>query len=942
MPKKLVYYFGGKKADGDAALKPLLGGKGANLAEMVNLKLPVPPGFTITTEVCTHYYKNNRKYPRELRLQVRAALAKMEKEIGKKFGNKNDPLLVSVRSGARASMPGMMDTILNLGLNDETVHGLIEMTGNERFAYDSYRRFVQMYGDVVMELRPHNKDERDPFELIIETMKRSKGVKLDTELTAEDLKELVFRFKMEIKNRLGRDFPEDPMEQINGAVDAVFNSWMNERAIVYRKLNDIPESWGTAVNVQSMVFGNMGESSGTGVAFTRDPSSGENVFYGEYLMNAQGEDVVAGTRTPLAISILNEQNPEMYGQLEKVRRSLEKHYKDMMDIEFTIQDGKLYILQCRVGKRTGNAAVRIAVEMVKEKLITEKEAVMRIEPDQLNQLLRPIFDNTEKDAAIKQGRLIAKGLNAGPGAATGRIYFNAADAEEAAARREKVILVRIETSPEDIKGMNASEGILTARGGMTSHAALVARQMGKVCVAGCGQLEIDYKIRELKVEDENKTIALKEGDWISIDGTTGEVFEGKIHTKESEILQVLIENSLKPEYSETYKIYEKVMHWADKYRTLKIRTNADQPDQCTNALAFGAQGIGLCRTEHMFFGGDRIDAVREMILSDTLEEREKALAKLFPFQKEDFYGIFKVMGDLPVTIRTLDPPLHEFLPHEESEQRELAIKVGKTFEDIKAKVESLHEFNPMMGHRGCRLGIVYPEITAMQVRAIFSAAADAKREGINVKPEVMIPLVGYAKELDNQTKVVRKIANDVMNETGVKFEYHVGTMIEVPRAALTADEVAKSAEFFSFGTNDLTQLTMGLSRDDSGTFLPYYVEKEIIPGDPFISIDSAVAELVKMAVTKGRSVKPRLKVGICGEHGGDPRTIHFCHKTGLDYVSCSPFRLPIARLSAAQAHLMYDDVELTANKKPAPKKKTAAKKKPALRKSAKKKLRRKR
>lgn len=928
MPRKLVYYFGGKKADGGAALKPLLGGKGANLAEMVNLKLPVPPGFTITTEVCTHYYKNNRKYPKELKAQVNAALATMEKEIGKKFGNKKDPLLVSVRSGARASMPGMMDTILNLGLNDDTVHGLIEMTGNERFAYDSYRRFVQMYGDVVMDLRPHEKDERDPFELIIETKKRSRGVKLDTDLTAEDLKELVFQFKMEIKNKLGRDFPEDPMEQINGAVDAVFNSWMNERAIVYRKLNNIPESWGTAVNVQSMVFGNMGESSGTGVAFTRDPASGENIFYGEYLMNAQGEDVVAGTRTPLTIATLDQQNPVIYAQLEKVRRSLEKHYKDMMDIEFTIQDGKLYILQCRVGKRTGNAAVKIAVDMVKEKLITEKEALMRIEPDQLNQLLRPIFDNAEKDAAIKQGRLIAKGLNAGPGAATGRIYFNASDAEEAAARREKVILVRIETSPEDIKGMNASEGILTARGGMTSHAALVARQMGKVCVAGCGQLEIDYNVRELKVEDENRTIALKEGDWISIDGTTGEVIEGKLHTKESEILQVLIENSLKPEYSPTYQIYEKVMHWADKYRTLKVRTNADQPDQCQNALAFGAQGIGLCRTEHMFFGGDRIDAVREMILSDTVEEREIALAKLFPFQKDDFYGIFKVMGDRPVTIRTLDPPLHEFLPHEESEQKELAIKVGKSYEDIKAKVESLHEFNPMMGHRGCRLGIVYPEITAMQARAIFAAAADAKKEGINVKPEVMIPLIGYASELANQEKVVRRIAKEVMNETGIKFEYHVGTMIEVPRAALTADEVARFAEFFSFGTNDLTQLTMGLSRDDSGTFLPYYVDKDIIPGDPFISMDSAVGTLVKMAVDKGRSVKPRLKIGICGEHGGDPKTIHFCHKAGLDYVSCSPFRLPIARLSAAQAHLMYDDIQPAAKKKaskPA-KKKTSGKK----------------
>ncbi|MCC6865128.1 MAG: pyruvate, phosphate dikinase [Ignavibacteria bacterium] len=908
MPKKLVYYFGGKKADGDAGMKSLLGGKGANLAEMVNLKLPVPPGFTITTEVCTHYYNNKRKYPMELRLQVRAALARMEEEIGKKFGNKLDPLLVSVRSGARASMPGMMDTILNLGLNDDTVLGLIEMTGNERFAYDSYRRFVQMYGDVVMELRPHSDDERDPFELIIEATKKAKGVTEDTELTADDLKELVYRFKLEIKNKLGREFPEDPVDQLNGAVDAVFNSWMNDRAIVYRKLNYIPESWGTAVNVQSMVFGNMGETSGTGVAFTRDPATGKNVFYGEYLMNAQGEDVVAGIRTPLTIKTMQVQDKDMYSQLENVRKSLEKHYRDMMDIEFTIQDGKLFILQCRVGKRTGNAAVKIAVDMVKEKLITEKEALLRIEPDQLNQLLRPIFDNTEKASAIKQGRLIAKGLNAGPGAATGRIYFNAADAEEAASKNEKVILVRIETSPEDIKGMNAAEGILTARGGMTSHAALVARQMGKVCVAGCGTLDIDYNKRELNVALDDKTITLKEGDWISIDGTTGEVFDEKINTKESEILQVLLEKSLKPEYSETYQIYDKVMRWADKYRTLKVRTNADQPDQCINALAFGAQGIGLCRTEHMFFGGDRIDAVREMILSDTIEEREKALAKIFPFQKDDFYGIFKAMGDRPVTIRTLDPPLHEFLPHSDEEQKELALKTGKTFDEIKAKVESLNEFNPMMGHRGCRLGIVFPEITAMQARAIFTAAAEVKKEGINVKPEVMIPLIAYARELDNQAKVVRKIAKDVMDEYGSKFEFHVGTMIEVPRAAITADEVAQSAEFFSFGTNDLTQLTMGLSRDDSGTFLPYYESKEIIPGNPFISIDNAVALLVKMGVEKGRSVKPKLKIGICGEHGGDPKTIKFCHQAGLNYVSCSPFRLPIARLSAAQAYLLYGDI----------------------------------
>lgn len=903
MAKKLVYYFGGKKADGEASMKPLLGGKGANLAEMVNLKLPVPPGFTITTEVCTYYYNNNRTYPKDLKAQVRAALAKMEKETGAKFGDKENPLLVSVRSGARASMPGMMDTILNLGLNDDTVQALINKTGNPRFAYDSYRRFVQMYGDVVMDLKPASKDERDPFEIIIENKKKSKGIHNDTDLTADDLKDLVNLFKTEIKNRLGKDFPDDPMEQINGAVDAVFNSWMNERAIVYRKLNNIPESWGTAVNVQSMVFGNMGDTSGTGVAFTRDPATGENIFYGEYLMNAQGEDVVAGIRTPLSISTLNQQNPVIYEQLEAVRKSLEKHYKDMMDIEFTIQDGKLYILQCRVGKRTGLAAVKIAVDMVKEGLISEKEALMRIEPDQLNQLLRPIFDNKEKEEAIKSGRLIAKGLNAGPGAATGKIYFNAADAEAAAAKGEQVILVRVETSPEDIKGMNAAEGILTARGGMTSHAALVARQMGKVCVAGCGVLDIDYLKREMSVETSVRNFNLKEGDWLSIDGTTGEVIEGRILTKDSEILQVLIEKTLAPEASETYSIYDTVMKWADKYRRLKVRTNADQPDQCRNAIAFGAEGIGLCRTEHMFFGGDRIDAVREMILADTLDERKRALEKLFPYQKDDFYYIFKEMGDRPVTIRTLDPPLHEFLPHKESEQQDLAAKSGKTLEEISDKMHDLHEFNPMMGHRGCRLGIVFPEITHMQAMAIFAAAADAKKEGIDVKPEVMIPLVGTYKELENQVKVVRNAAEKVKKEKGIDFDYLVGTMIEVPRAAITADEIAGTAEFFSFGTNDLTQMAMGLSRDDSGKFLPYYVDKEILPFDPFVTIDSGVAELVHIAVDKGRKIKPKLKIGICGEHGGDPKTIEVCNQLGLDYVSCSPFRLPIARLAAAQASI---------------------------------------
>jgi pyruvate,orthophosphate dikinase len=799
----------------------------------------------------------------------------------------------------------MMDTILNLGLDDETVAGLIAKTGNERFVYDSYRRFVQMYGDVVMDLKPQSEDEQDPFEVILHNKKNSKGITNDTDLTAQDLKELVQEFKAEIKNKLGKEFPENPEEQLWGAVGAVFGSWMNERANVYRKLNNIPADWGTAVNIQSMVFGNMGESSGTGVAFTRDAASGENIFYGEYLMNAQGEDVVAGIRTPLPISKLNDQNPEIYKELDDVRIKLEKHYRDMIDLEFTIQQGKLYILQCRVGKRTGFAAAKIAVDMVAEKLISEKEALKRVEADQLNQLLRPVFDMNEKRNAIREGRLLTKGLNAGPGAATGKIYFNATDVVEAADRGEQVILVRIETSPEDIKGMNAAEGILTSRGGMTSHAALVARQMGKVCVAGCSDLEIDYSARTMRVAG-NETRVIREGDWISIDGTTGEVIEGKVITKDSEILQVLLEKTLSPEQSATYTVYDKLMQWSDKYRRLKIRTNADQPDQCRNAVAFGAEGIGLCRTEHMFFGGDRIDAVREMILADNKEEREAALEKLFPFQKSDFYGIFKEMGGRPVTVRTLDPPLHEFLPHTEEEQRDLANKLGKTYEEVKAKVDSLHEFNPMMGHRGCRLGIVYPEITYMQARAILEAAAECIKEGINVHPEIMIPLVGHYHELENQAKVVREAGDRVIKETGVNFNYLVGTMIEVPRAAITANEVAKYADFFSFGTNDLTQLTMGLSRDDSGKFLPYYVNKEILPYDPFVTIDPGVGELVKIAVEKGRSVKPKLKIGICGEHGGDPQTIAFCNSVGLDYVSCSPFRVPIARLAAARAAIIAE------------------------------------
>jgi pyruvate,orthophosphate dikinase len=902
---KYVYYFGNGKAEGKAEMKNLLGGKGANLAEMTNIGLPVPPGFTITTEVCTWYYNNNRKYPKTLRKEVDAALAKVEKAMGAKFGDPANPLLVSVRSGARASMPGMMDTILNLGLNDRTVQGIIRKTGNARFAYDSYRRFVQMYGDVVLGLKPQHKDEIDPFEAIIEETKKARGVKLDTELTADDLKDLVVRFKAAIKQRTGRDFPEDPKEQLWGAIGAVFGSWMNDRAIAYRKMYDIPESWGTAVNVQAMVFGNMGNDSGTGVAFTRDPATGENVFYGEYLMNAQGEDVVAGIRTPLPISQLAVEQPGIYKQLEKIRRILEKHYREMMDIEFTIQQGKLYMLQCRVGKRTAFAAIKIAVDMVQERLISDREALLRIEPDQLNQLLRPIFDSSEKSAAVRSGKLLAKGLNAGPGAAAGRVVFNAQDAEEWAKRGEPVILTRIETSPEDIRGMSAAEGILTARGGMTSHAALVARQMGKVCVAGCSDLEIDYTTRMMRVNGQ----VIKEGDWVSIDGTTGEVLSGKVKTKPSEVLQVLIDKTLDPKDAPIYQEFAKIMAWADRYRRLRIRTNADQPDQAANAIAFGAEGIGLCRTEHMFFGEGKIGPMREMILADTVEHRKAALAKLLPLQRKDFEGIFEVMNGRPVTIRTIDPPLHEFLPHDEPAQRALAEQMGIPYEKVKQRVESLHEFNPMLGFRGCRLGIIYPEITEMQARAIFEAAAQVKKRGIPVEPEVMIPLVGNPKELKHQEQIVRRVAREVMQETGITFPYLVGTMIEVPRGALVADQIATSAEFFSFGTNDLTQTTLGVSRDDAGRFLIPYVEMEIYPKDPFEVLDrDGVGALMKMAVEKGRATRPTLKVGICGEHGGEPSSIEFCHLLGLDYVSCSPFRVPIARLAAARAALMHDRV----------------------------------
>lgn len=902
--KKFVYYFGGGKADGDASMKELLGGKGANLAEMVNIGLPVPAGFTITTEVCTYYYENNQTYPKSLYKEVKKALEKVENEMGKKFGDPDNPLLVSVRSGARASMPGMMDTVLNLGLNDQTIQGIIKQTNNPRFAYDAYRRFVAMYGDVVLGLKPETKDDIDPFEEILEAKKKARGVHFDVDLDENDLKELVVEFKKAIKDRLNIDFPEDPEEQLWGAIGAVFGSWNNNRAIIYRKLNNIPDWWGTAVNVQSMVFGNLSEDSGTGVAFTRDPATGANYFYGEFLMNAQGEDVVAGIRTPLSIDNLAEKDPKSYDQLLKIRQILESHYREMQDIEFTIEKGKLYMLQCRAGKRTALAAMKIAVDMVNEGLINPKEALMRIDPDQLNQLLRPIFDLNEKSKALKENRLIAKGLNAGPGAASGRVVFHADDAIEWSKKGNKVILVRLETSPDDIGGMNVAEGILTARGGMTSHAALVARQMGKVCVAGCGSLLIDYKAREIRVE--GKDLVIAEGDYISIDGSTGEVILGEIPTKPSEVVQVLIEKTLKEEEAPIYQIYKQIMKWADDFRTLKVRTNADQPDQAANAVAFGAEGIGLCRTEHMFFGEGKIGPMREMILADTVEERKAALAKLLPLQREDFEGIFFEMDGRPVTIRTIDPPLHEFLPHTEAEQEELAQSLNIPKEKVKARVEALKEFNPMLGFRGCRLGILYPEITEMQARAVFEATVNVIKRGQSVLPEIMIPLVGHVKELKLQEEIVRKVAQDVMNETDIKFDYLVGTMIEIPRGAITAAEIAEVAEFFSFGTNDLTQTTLGVSRDDAGRFLPMYVQNEIYAKDPFEAIDrEGVGFLMKHAVEEGRKTRKKIKLGICGEHGGEPSSVEFCHLIGLNYVSCSPFRVPIARLAAAKAALNF-------------------------------------
>ncbi len=883
---KCVYFFGDGKAEGNTGMKNLLGGKGANLAEMSNLGIPVPPGFTITTDVCDAYYKNNRNYPSELEDQMKEAMSGVEKIMGAKFGDSSNPLLVSVRSGARVSMPGMMDTILNLGLNDTTIEGLVARSGNARFAWDAYRRFVQMYGDVVLGMKPEKKEDEDPFEVIIEEKKKEKNVNSDTELNADDLKDLVAKFKAMVKEKRGMDFPDDPWEQLWGAVDAVFGSWDTERAVKYRKMNNIPGDWGTAVNVQVMVFGNMGDDSGTGVAFTRDPATGENKFYGEYLINAQGEDVVAGTRTPQPVNestktsseqkTLQEVMPEAYKTLDGIYNKLEDHYRDMQDIEFTIQKGKLWMLQTRTGKRTAMAAIRIAVEMVKEGLIDEKTAVSRVEPEQLDQLLHPMFDpKAEK-------KILAKGLPASPGAASGKVVFHADDAE--AMTEEKTILVRIETSPEDIGGMNAAQGILTARGGMTSHAAVVARGMGKCCVAGCGAIKVNYQKKEFVVGD----AIVKKGDWISLDGSTGEVMLGQVPT-------------IQPELSENFNV---LMKWVDGIRKLGVRTNADTPQDAEVARKFGAEGIGLCRTEHMFFEGDRIKAVREMILADDVSGRENALAKLLPMQRDDFLGIFKAMKGLPVTIRLLDPPLHEFLPHEEENQKEMAEEMGVSVEKVKSKISLLHEFNPMLGHRGCRLGVTYPEITRMQARAIFEAACILAKNGCEVISEVMIPLIGTTGEFNNQKDIVDAVAKEVMAEYGVDVKYLVGTMIEIPRACIVADKIAQKAEFFSFGTNDLTQMAFGYSRDDAGAFLGEYVEKGILKDDPFQVLDQeGVGQLVKMGIERGRNSSPDLKIGICGEHGGEPKSVKFCHRVGMNYVSCSPYRVPIARLAAAHAVL---------------------------------------
>lgn len=901
---KYVYTFGDKKAEGNAKMKELLGGKGANLAEMNLIGVPVPPGFTITTEVCTYYNKEGKnKTVSLIKSEVKDAVKHVEKIMGAKFGDEKNPLLLSVRSGARASMPGMMDTVLNLGMNDNAVAALVKKTGNARFAWDSYRRFVQMYGDVVLGMKPASKEAIDPFEEIIEHVKEEKNIINDIDLTVEDLKDLVTRFKKAVKKVTGHDFPTDPWEQLWGAVMAVFDSWMNDRAIYYRKLNNIPAEWGTAVNVQAMVFGNMGKTSATGVAFTRDAGTGENLFNGEYLIDAQGEDVVAGIRTPQQITkigsirwaklanipekirkekypSLEEAMPKLFKELNTIQKKLENHYKDMQDLEFTIQEGKLWLLQTRNGKRTGAAMVKIAMDLHAEKTIDAETALLRVEPNKLDELLHPVFDNE----AIKKAHVISKGLPASPGAATGQIVFFADEAEGWAEKGMKTVLVRIETSPEDLKGMNAAQGILTARGGMTSHAAVVARGMGKCCVSGAGLLKIDYKARTMSVDGK----VYKEGDWISINGSTGEIYEGKIATKDPDL----------------GGDFGKLLKLADKYSRMHVRTNADTPKDAEVARNFGAKGIGLCRTEHMFFEGDRIIAMREMILADDEKGRRKALDKLLPIQRSDFEGIFQAMHDLPVTIRLLDPPLHEFVPHEEANQKQMAKEMGVSVEKIKAKVEELHEFNPMLGHRGCRLGNTYPEISEMQARAIIEAALNLKKKKITAIPEIMVPLTGTLKELRLQEAIIRETAEKVFKERKDRIDYLVGTMIEVPRAAITADEIAEAAEFFSFGTNDLTQMTYGYSRDDSGKFLKVYLDKGILKNDPFMVLDrEGVGKLMKIAVDKGRSVRKKLKIGICGEHGGEPSSVEFVHSIGFDYVSCSPYRVPIARLAAAQANI---------------------------------------
>jgi pyruvate,orthophosphate dikinase len=889
-------------------MRELLGGKGANLAEMARLGLPAPPGFTITTEVCTQFSKSGGSYPEGLEKQVREALGKIEQEMGKKFGDTEDPLLVSVRSGARMSMPGMMDTVLNLGLNDATVEGLAKVSGSRRFAFDAYRRFISMYSDVVLQLRPKSKTERDPFEMRLEALKDKRGVENDTDLTESDLEQLVTEYKQLVQEKQGEPFPEDPEQQLWGAIAAVFRSWENPRAIEYRRMYQIPFEWGTAVNVQAMVFGNLGEGCATGVAFTRDPATGESELFGEFLINAQGEDVVAGIRTPQPVSkaqkaegdkpSLEEVMPEAYEELVEIANKLEAHYKDMQDVEFTIEHGRLFMLQTRSGKRTGLAAIRIATDMVDDGVIDEKTAVTRIEAHAMEHLLAPIFDQKELAEAEKDGRMIAKGLPAGPGAATGKVVFHSEDAKQLGAKGEAVVLVRVETSPEDVGGMEAARGILTSRGGMTSHAALVARQRGKPCVVGAGALTIDYEKAEMRVGEHT----VSEGDWISIDGTTGKVYTGQMKPHPSEVIEALVNKTMDVASSDIASRYVRMLDWADKHRRLKVRTNADTPDQSVDAVSLGAEGIGLTRTEHMFFEGDRITAMRRMIVADTEEGRRGALEKLLPMQREDFAGIFRAMNGRPVTIRTLDPPLHEFLPHGDEELEKLADQLEVDAAKLKAVVRSLDEANPMLGHRGCRLGVVYPEITEMQARAILEAALEVQEEGIEVHPEIMIPLVGNRSELAAQRKVVEQVAGELFESRGKKVDYLVGTMIELPRAALTADEIAEAADFFSYGTNDLTQTTFGLSRDDSGKFLQFYFDNSLFEADPFQTLDvRGVGELLRIGTEKGRQTSADLKIGICGEHGGDPSSIFFADQIGLDYVSCSPRRVPVARVAAAQA-----------------------------------------